>query len=629
MPEALYLFATCAMQQQDWTTASDALQRYLAIQDRDAGAHSMRGVALQFLGDMAGAQHHMQMAVRLEPQAAEHHYNLGKLLRGTGQLEAAAAAYAEALRLRPLYPEALNNRGEVLLALGLAPEAYQAARDALAASPGMHEALITLGGALAAMNRPLEALEAFDRALAAKPDAIRARLGRGLALAALGRSAEARATLEPALATSIEPGGNSEQYAAALRVIRRHDEALRIIDGWLGSHPDQPRAHNLRGLILADLHRPLEALAAYDKAIALRPGFTDALVNRGNACLMVNDIDSARLSFDEALGLEPQNGQAHWNRCLSDLLAGDYVSGWSRYNWRWSVPAVIERPSLDGPLWTGAQKVEELLVWEEQGLGDQILFASLLPELNKTVRRLILAPSSKLVPLFARSFPESLVMPLAKAVADFSGAPHLPFGDLARILRPTPPSFPENTSAYLASDHQRRDSIRSMIWRPGHLVCGLSWRSVNETIGREKSMALEALVPLLDLPRLLFVNLQYGDISGDLAGLPPSHSRSFSQVPDVDLWNDIDGVAALADACDVIVTTSNTTAHIAGGLGKKVLLMVPYALGRSWYWAARNGRSIWYPDLHVFRQPRDGDWTSVIGEVRVKLEQLLNSTPPH
>jgi tetratricopeptide (TPR) repeat protein len=621
-PEALYLAATCALQQQDWPGAAAALRRYLSQHPADAAAHSMCAVALQFLGELSAALGHMQEAVRLEPQAAEHHYNLGKLMRRAGKLQEAESAYAEALRLKPDYAQSHNNRSEILLALGRPQEARAAALAALALAPALPEALNTLAAASAALGKFDEALAAYDQALAARPGSVPALLGRGLALDALGRRSESRAALEQALSVGVETLGDSEQTAAALRLLGRRDEALRCIERLLASDARQPQIHNLLGLVLADLHRPREALQAYSRSLELRPDFAEALINRGNAFLMLNELENAGADFDAALALAPQQAQANWNRCLCDLLAGHYEQGWRRYHWRWSVPAPISRPPLRGPSWNGRDPVNDLLIWEEQGLGDQVLFCSLIHEVAACAQRLILAPSTKLLPLLARSFPQAMVMPLTEAVANFADAAQIPFGDLGLHRRSSGASFPEKPIAFLQSDHARRDNLRKALARPGQLICGLSWRSINTTIGREKSMELPDLAPLFELEHVFPVNLQYGATSDEISRLKIQTGHDLACAPDIDLWNDIDGVAALVDACDIVVTTSNTTAHIAGGLGKVVYLMLPYSLGRSWYWAERKGRSIWYPEVRVFRQSSDGDWTGVLAAVREALAAL-------
>lgn len=625
LPEALSLLASCAMQQRDWPAAVAALQQLLRDHPSQAPAHSMLGVALQFMGDLGTALAHFEEASRLEPRAAEHRYNLGKILRRAGRLIEAEEAYAEALRLRPDYAEAHSNLSEVLLCLGRASEALQAAQTALAQKPGLPEALINHGSALGALERHREAITAFDRALAAQPGAPRALLGRGLALAALGNQADARASIGQALAAGPGAINNAEALASGLRILKRHDEALRLIEEELARNPRNAGAHNLHGLILTELHQPRAALESFARAIALKPDVAGVFVNRGSAHLMLNDLAAARSAYDAALAIAPDSAHAHWNRCLCDLLAENYAEGWARYHWRWTVASPAAHPLPRGPRWDGHAKVEQLLVWEEQGIGDQILFASLLGELSPRAQHLLLAPGIKLLPLFRRAFPQATVLTPDEAAARHEDIPQIPFGDLGAILRPDAQSFPARPRPYLVADHARSRMLRSKLAGANQRLCGLSWRSINETVGREKSLALECLAPLFGRQDLGMINLQYGDVSPDIEALRTSTGFDLAREESVDLWNDVDGVAALVDACDIIVTTSNSTAHIAGALGKIVLLMVPYSLGRSWYWAEREGRSRWYPRLQVFRQQRDGDWTGVIHAVQKTLVSLAQA----
>jgi hypothetical protein len=128
-------------------------------------------------------------------------------------------------------------------------------------------------------------------------------------------------------------------------------------------------------------------------------------------------------------------------------------------------------------------------------------------------------------------------------------------------------------------------------------------------------MALATLRPLLETPGFRFVDLQYGDTSAERAALKQKTGIDIVHLDDIDLTKDIEGLAALIDACDVIVTISNTTAHIAGALGKEVWLMLPLNAARFWYWQADREDSLWYPHMHIVRQHSAGEWGGVIAQV--------------
>ena len=118
-----------------------------------------------------------------------------------------------------------------------------------------------------------------------------------------------------------------------------------------------------------------------------------------------------------------------------------------------------------------------------------------------------------------------------------------------------------------------------------------------------------------------FVNLQYGDTAEEIAVLSEKHQQSLYSVPEIDIFNDIDGVLSIISACDLIITTSNSTAHLAGALGKETLLLTPYSVGKFWYWHDIDGVSLWYPSVRVFPQTTQGEWADPINAIKTYLEK--------
>ena len=142
-------------------------------------------------------------------------------------------------------------------------------------------------------------------------------------------------------------------------------------------------------------------------------------------------------------------------------------------------------------------------------------------------------------------------------------------------------------------------------------MVGLSWKSSNRRFGPEKSLRLVDLAPVLAGPGLRFMNLQYGEVAPDIAAAQAELGIGVHEAAGLDIYNDIDGLLALVDACDVVVTTSNLTAHLAGALGKRAVVLVPAGRGCLWYWQGGTN-DLWYPSLTRVAQPRIGDWQPAI-----------------
>ena len=169
--------------------------------------------------------------------------------------------------------------------------------------------------------------------------------------------------------------------------------------------------------------------------------------------------------------------------------------------------------------------------------------------------------------------------------------------------------------------------LRERLSADGRFVLGLSWISKTPNYGEQKSARLRDFEPILKLPGIRFVDLQYGDTLEERTALKEAMGVEVSRLDDVDNYQDIDGLAALITACDAVVTVSNTTVHIAGALGTKVLLLLPYSQGSIWYWHIDRDDSPWYPPIQLFRQPAFDDWGSVMRQAAVALETMTRPKP--
>jgi ADP-heptose:LPS heptosyltransferase len=191
-----------------------------------------------------------------------------------------------------------------------------------------------------------------------------------------------------------------------------------------------------------------------------------------------------------------------------------------------------------------------------------------------------------------------------------------PIGDLGHLLGLDKDAILRSRKPFLSADRERAAQLRNQSpFTDKKPVCGIAWRSANKQFGGEKSIALPDLAPVLNAAELSFVNLQYGSVDAEIAQARDALGVAIHQVPGLDIFNDIDGLLALIDACDFVVTTSNVTAHLAGAMGKRGCVMVPYAKGRIWYWHLQDTFSLWYPTLRVFYQEDPKSWSSTIRAV--------------
>jgi ADP-heptose:LPS heptosyltransferase len=202
----------------------------------------------------------------------------------------------------------------------------------------------------------------------------------------------------------------------------------------------------------------------------------------------------------------------------------------------------------------------------------------------------------------------------------FSAQTHI--ASLGKFFRSDAAGLKKVKTPYLKADQALTHQLRQKIAQKDRIVCGIAWRSKNAEFGADKSITLEALVPLLSTQGVEFVDLQYGDTAAERAALKQQHDIPINKLEEIDNLNDIDGLAALISACDIVITISNVTAHIASALGKPTLVMLPNSTSLFWYWHRERTDSPWYPSAVLIRQASPGEWQDVIDIARSALQEF-------
>lgn len=535
-------------------------------------------------------------------------------LHQQGRLAEAQALYAHVLEVDARHFDSLHLLGLARVQSGAVEAGVALIRQALAVRPGVPEACYNLGHALLTLSRPVEALDCFLLALQGNPRDAQCHFEAGNALKELKRNDEAIARYDEAIRINPRYAEALNNRGIALKAEGRPDEAVASYDSALELKPRYAEAHSNRGNALKDLGRFEEALSCHDTAIALKPDYAEAHYNRGNVLSEMKRHDEALASYDRAIALRPDYPEARHNKALLLLGLGRWGEGFALYPARWQTPGFGgETFRGDAPRWDGRKVEGELLLWAEQGIGDEIFHAGLLPLIHGGTR-VTLAIDTRLHAIFRRSFPDVSLRDSGDLKTPICGVytAQAPLGDLGGILGADGERIAARGAAFLRADEQRRAALAKAPGFPERRpVVGLSWKSSNKKFGADKSLRLVELRPILSMPGLSFVNLQYGEVADDIAEVRQSLGVAVSEVAELDLYNDIDGLMALVDACDVVVTTSNVTAHVAGSIGKKAVVLVPAGKGCLWYWQG-GSNNLWYPSLTRIAQQRLGDWDSAI-----------------
>lgn len=549
-----------------------------------------------------------------EPPGVADLLEAGLARHRAGDIEGARAAYAAALEQAPDHPQAHRLLGVALGQGGRADEAERHLRRAVAAAPDDATGWDNLGLVLRNLGRGDEAAEAFGHALRLNPRLVSAQFNLGQLHQMRGEPAMAAERYRAALETAPEFAPAHGALGTALLALGEEDAGREHLRRAIALAPEDPLARYNLGVLEVTAGNREAAVEAYDSALALRPDYADALLNAATALQGLGQLEAALARFEQSLALRPGWPEAHWNRALAHLQAGDLAAGFAEYGWRWRCDGFASpRRAYPWPHWDGGPlDGRRLLVWAEQGVGDQVFFAGMIADLAAVGADLVVTCEARLVPLFARSFPGSAILPETDGPAIQAASPDLqcPMGDLGRHLRADSGSIPAQPS-YLKADPGLTARLRARYARPeGGMRIGISWRSGNRDSGRERSLPLARWRPILERVEGPIVSLQYGPVGPEVEAFRAATGIEPVMDPEIDPRGDLDGFAAQVAAMDLVISVDNSTVHFAGALGVPVRALLPVA--SDWRWFRDRADSPWYPSLRLYRQEAPGDWSGPI-----------------
>ena len=627
--DSLHLLGLTHVQQGSLERGASLIASAIALRPDFAEAHYNLANALLSLGRAGEALGHLDQAIALNGGDPLYHFERGNALNELGRQAEALRSFEAATRLAPRYAEAYNNMGIVLKGQGSFAEAVTQYDKAISLRPDYAEAHSNRGNALNEMGRHEDALASHDRALRLRPTYAEAHSNRGNALARLGRHDEALAShdraisLNPAYAEAHNNRGN------VLKELKRFGEALESYDRAIGMKPGYAEAHSNRAGALEELGRLDEALAEHDMAIRLKPDHAEAHCSRANLMMDLERLDEALIGYETAIRLKPSLALARYNKSLLDLRRHDFAEGFELYMSRWEAAKQGGKgPHIALPRWDGTPCEGEVLLWAEQGLGDEVYFASMLSLLDPR-QAFVLSADKRLHAIFARSFPKIRLVSREVTETRVEGpfAAQAAIGDLGHLLRLDRKKIEARRYPYLVTNAERQQQLRAVNPFPESTVlCGLAWKSGNKDVGQHRSIGLSDLGPLLQMPGITFVNLQYGDVGAEIAAVSERFGADIRVARELDVFHDIDGLLAMIGLCDVVFTIDNVTAHLAGAIGKSSAVLVPAGNGRHWYWGG-EARSLWYPSLELFYQRAAGDWSGTIDEAAQVVARKIRTLP--
>jgi len=555
----------------------------------------------------------------MTPEAIEQLLVEAAQLFQAGKFDDAEVACARLLKNMPEQPQALQLLGFINFGKQQPKAAIDYLVRATQAAPDNIEAHFNLARAYEELGNIDQAVMSYRAAHECLPDDLETLGALGRALAKQGDCKEAEDCFNQVIVLSPNSAAGHVNLANVLSSQYRYEEAEVHYQNALQIDNKLAPAHNGLGQAQLGQGQIDHALASIKKALELNPDFSGAHVNLGNALKASGQVNDAIESYRKALQCDSDNADAHFNLSLTLLLAGELKEGWHEYAWRWQWEHfTIPKRNLPQTEWQNEELADtSVIIWGEQGIGDEIMFASLLPDLAQEAASVAVECEPRLLPIYKRSFPgikfiakeSSLSSALVNLLADYQMA----IGSLGQRYRTTVEKFP-NHNGYLEADEKQtkqfKQKYRALF--PGKRLIGISWKSGNAELGAARTASLDLWQTILEQADCVFINIQYGDVSIELkdftqrTGLEIYHDESSDPLKDMDTF------AAQLAALDLVISIDNSTVHLAGALGLPTWTLLPAV--PDWRWMLEREDTPWYPAMRLFRQRTPGSWQDVINQ---------------
>ena len=552
----------------------------------------------------------------------------GISLHQEGKLDQAELIYQQILQVNPENDEVLNLLGLIAYQIGKYQIATELINQAIDMDSSQSSFFNNLGLVLQKQDRLGEAIQAYRQSLELNPNDADIYSNFGTALKEQGQLEEAIDSYNTAIEIQSDHKEVYYNLGIALKKQGQLEEAIQVYYKAIDITPNNTKIYNNLGNIYQEQDRLEDAVYMYQKAIKIQPR-ADIYNNLGIALKEQGQLEEAIQVYYKAIEIQPQFANAQNNIGLILFLQGDFKNGWQQYQWRWKCDDFpSENRPFHQPSWNGSNpSAKTILVWAEQGIGDEIMFASMLNDLRQSNANIMVECEQRLISLFQRSFPDIRFFcrtnPPDQQLLNPNIDYQISMGSLGQWLRTDLDSFKQGQSYYLTACPDKTAELRNKYQQlaSGRKLVGISWKStdISQRRAKSKSTSLEYWASVLSQPNCYFINLQYGDIETEVAKFESDTNLKVYQDKEIDPLVNLDGFAAQISALDLVISTSNTTVHMAGALGKRVWTLLPHI--PDWRWTLDREDALWYPAMRLFRQSSIGDWQDVFKRVSHALSQ--------
>ena len=411
--------------------------------------------------------------------------------------------------------------------------------------------------------------------------------------------------------------------AALYQKMGENKKSIKIFYQLLADSPKDQRLLNNMGNVLIDLNRYKDAIYYLKRAIKIDSSDASFYSNLGRALFFSEKYKDAGVILKKSLALNSKLYEAQLMFFYLSIVKKDLKRAWIYFDARLAVKNYFVPKNLN---LFGDIKNKKILILREAGLGDEILFSSMYSDLIKKNNNVTIECDQRLKNIFLRSFKyEKFITKSSTSRKSLNINKYntsIYAGSLSSIFRKKISAF--NYKFFLKPNEKYAEYYKKKLSKINNLPkIGISWISARLDIGKDKSIELTELLPILKRKNLSFINLQYGDHSKSINDFNNKNNLNIIDIPELDKFKNIDKLLALISSLDLVITVSNTTAHLSGSIGQKTLLLAPDNRAELFYWMFSKDKTPWYPSIQIFRKNKN--WKEALNNIQLNINKLFKN----
>jgi tetratricopeptide (TPR) repeat protein len=388
--------------------------------------------------------------------------------------------------------------------------------------------------------------------------------------------------------------------AKCLDEMNEFNEAIKIYNEILVINSRHKKALLEKGELLRKTFKYDEALEVSKVALNLDVKDINCYLLMSTILRDMKKIDEAIECLNQGLKIKPESPQGLFNKGVMLLGVGQFEKGWKLYESRWKIKEISEKMLITKNPWWKGEEDSNLLIWPEQGIGDEVMFASMFNEIKSNVQKLTIKADARLIPIFERSFINIKFIPTDVIVNDIEFSHHLPMGSLAQFYRKNRINFENKNHAYLKTNNDLDAKLSEYFEKNDEIkYIGISWKSVNPISGLKRSATLEDVIKYIGVKNAVYVNLQYGDVDEEILEAEKKMNIKIINIKEIDNKKNIDGLFSIINNCDEVISIDNSTIHFAGSIGKKTEVLLHESA--DFRWEINSKSANWYNSVKLTR----------------------------